>query len=245
MTKAKTDAKGVNTLMKPTKHTCRSVVCLKRRKQHPLLHHIHKKHNISYKTLFYMKEYGPHSHVAHTIFKESIKILLLTSIISSIGGIGLQHIERNLLTILPLLILLPALNNMIGAMGTIISSKFTTMLYLKKVEKKWWREHEVHKLIATLFAISTISSVYITLLATAFSVFRGFQFTQIIALKILALTMASTIIIVSIIFLVSIIGGIFIYKRKEDPNNFLIPISTSIADFGSMLVFVYFVALLF
>ncbi|GEM_PF-747731 len=245
MTKRNSDLNIRAHLKKPSKRVCNSIACLKRKKHHPLLHHIHKKHNISYKTLFYMKEYGPHSHVAHTIFKESIKILLLTSIISSIGGIGLQNIESHLLTILPLLILLPALNNMVGAMGTIISSKFTTMLYLNRVEKKWWREHEVHKLITTLFIIALISSVYITVLATAVSVFRGFQFTQMIALKILALTMVSTIIIVSIIFLVSIIGGIFIYKRKEDPNNFLIPISTSVADFGSMLVFVLLVSMFF
>ncbi len=235
----------ITKIKKPSKHVYRRLAALPRRKHHALLHHIHKKHNISYKTLFYMKEYGPHSHVAHTIFRESIKILLLTSIISSIGGIGLQHIERNLLTILPLLILLPALNNMIGAMGTIISSKFTTMLYLRRVEKKWWNEHEVHKLIITLFTVAIISSIYITILSTAVSVYRGFQFTQMTALKVLAISLASTVIIVSIIFLVSIIGGIFIYKRKEDPNNFLIPISTSVADFGSMLVFALFVSMLF
>jgi len=43
---------------------------IKRHKYHPLVHKLHRKHNISKKTLFYVKEYGPHTNVPKTIIKE-------------------------------------------------------------------------------------------------------------------------------------------------------------------------------
>ena len=62
---------------------------VRRKKYHPLAHHLHHKHKISRKTLFYVKEYGPHTNVPKTIIKESFKILLLASLVSSFGGLGL------------------------------------------------------------------------------------------------------------------------------------------------------------
>lgn len=66
---------------------------VRRHEHHPVLHHVHRKYGISRKTLFYMKEYGPRSHVAHVIVRESLKILIIASVISSIGGISLQFME--------------------------------------------------------------------------------------------------------------------------------------------------------
>ena len=61
------------------------------------------------------------------IMKESIKILILASLISSLGGIGLESVNVKLIALLPLLILLPAMNDMIGDFGAIISSRISTM----------------------------------------------------------------------------------------------------------------------
>ena len=44
---------------------------IKKKNYHHLQYKIHKKHNISKKTLFYVKEYGPNANVTKTIFKES------------------------------------------------------------------------------------------------------------------------------------------------------------------------------
>src|SRR3989338_5827245 len=97
---------------------------IKKKKNTSLIHKIHKKHKISKKTLFYVKEYGHHN-VVNTIIKESIKILLLASIISSVGGLALEHIKTVFISIMPLIILMPTLNDMIGDYGTIISSRFS------------------------------------------------------------------------------------------------------------------------
>ena len=234
------------------------IVKLRRKPHHPLVHRIHKKHHISYKTLLYMKEYGPKSHVAHLIIRESLKILILASILSSIGGFGLQSIQSKLFTILPLIILLPALNDMIGDFGVIVSSKFTTMLYLGKIRGAsggnrsktyftpvWLKNENLHKLFFTILCIAIISSVYMSVLSLAISYLKGFQITLELILKIMQISLISVILLVSLIFSISISFGLWIYRKKEDPNNFLIPIATSIGDLGSMALFSLLVFLLF
>ncbi|HLD49253.1 MAG TPA: magnesium transporter [archaeon] len=223
--------------MKLSKKTWKQISRLKRKQHHHIIRKIHKKHNISYKTLFYMKEYGPKSHVSSVIIRESIKILILASILSSVGGLGLQSIEKNIVAIIPLLILLPALNDMIGDFGTVVSSKFTTMLFLNKISKIWWRDADVKKLFRTVFFIAIISAIYIGVLASVIAGIMGFGINFDLAIKVLHISLLSTIILVSIIFFVSVAGGLWIFKRNEDPNNFLIPITTSIADLGSMIIF--------
>ena len=108
----------------------KQVIKLKRHRYHILQHKIREKHNVSRGTVFYMKEYGPHSHVSSVIIKESFKMLVLAALLTSLGGLGIQGIKQNLILILPLLIILPALNAMVGNIGTVVSSKFTTALYL-------------------------------------------------------------------------------------------------------------------
>jgi len=127
---------------------------VKRKHYHPLAHKIHKKHKISRKTLFYVKEYGPHTNVSKRIIKESIKILLLASIISSLGGLALEEIKFVFISILPLVILLPTLNDMIGDYGAIFSGKFSTMLYEGKVLGHWSRHKDLRKLFIQVFIIS-------------------------------------------------------------------------------------------
>lgn len=179
------------------------------------------------------------------IVKESVKVLILASILSSIGGISLQVIDKKLLFILPLLILLPGLNNMIGSFGTIMSSKFTTMLYLGKIKDRWWQSRELKTTIWILIAISIISAVYIGLLSNLIAFWKDFPITSILIAKIVVISLIATLMLVSLIILISIIAGFRIYKKNEDPDNFLIPITTSVADLGSMLIFSGLIYILF
>ena len=184
---------------------------IKRKEHHPLVHEIHVQHRISKKTLFYVKEYGPHSHIAHTIIKESWKILLFASVLSSFGGFALEQIKEIFISISPLIILLPALNGLIGDLGTIISSNFSTFLHEGKIGPHWWKNPELRKLFGQLFVIAVIDVVMLVVLLS----------------------------------LVAILAGLYFYHKGEDPNNFLIPITTSVADFGNMLLLVGLVILFF
>ncbi len=230
--------------MKQTAKQIKEITKLRRKYHHPLIHKVHKKYpHISRKTLFYMKEYGPRTHVSVTIARQSLKILLIASVLSSIGGLGLKSIQDQIVTIIPLIILLPALNDMIGDFGTVVSSKFTTLLYKGKIERV--KSSAFRDLFIMIFFIALISSVFLGTMAIIFSYLIGYALTADIILKVFGIAVLSTLILVSSISAVSITFGFYIFKRNEDPNNFLIPISTSIADVGSMTLFVVMVTLIF
>jgi cation transporter-like permease len=217
-----------------------------REKFHKVIHELRVKHKIARKTSYYMKEYGPRSHVISEIIKDSLAILLLTSLLSSLGGFRLEEIKQHLFTIIPFLILIPALNDMVGDFGTILSSRVATALFMGKIEpRRWWKSVELKKLLRDTFAVVLIITLYIALLANLLAILQGFAFTFTIFLKILLIATLTNLILFALLVSFAIIGGTKIFMRKEDPNNFLVPISTAVADLGTMVLFAALVILLF
>lgn len=231
--------------MKPLRKHLEKLKSIKRRKYHPLIHKIRKKYGISRKSLFYVKEYGPHSNVSKTIIKESIKILLFASILSSLGGLALENIKTVFVSIVPLIVLLPALNDMIGDYGIIISSRFSTLLYTGKIRGKWYKNSNLHKLLVQVFVISIITAVIASSTALGVSYFSEFVVNFEVAFKIFLITLIDTSLIICILFLIAVNVGLYFYKKNEDIDNFLIPITTSIADFGNMILLAILVILFF
>ncbi len=220
---------------------------LPRKHFHPLQHDLHAKHKLSRKTLFYVKEYGAHSNVAGTIIKESIKILLLASIVSSLGGFALENIKAAFVAIVPLVVLLPALNDMIGDYASIISSRFSTMLHEGKVrgcERGWWKNAELHKLFMQVLFLAVFTA---TLGAAAALVISSASFavSALVAFKVFAIALIDAVLLVTVLFFVAIAAGFYFFGKGEDPSNFLIPITTSIADFGNMLLLALLVTVFF
>ena len=221
------------------------IVKIPRKEHHKILHHIHKKHFVSKETLFYMKEYGPRSHLIHEIVKDSIPVLFLSVILAPFAGLALRSIFDKLSFLIPLVIMVPALNGMIGELGSMIASKFTTGLFLGKIKGNPWKSNFVKMLLHVKIKVAIASVLYISLLALFLSAVKGFQFDLMFALKIIFIGLVSSITIVGILFVISVIGGIIIFKRGEDPNNFLIPMSTSIADVVTLIVVSALALLLF
>ncbi len=228
--------------MKRIHHDLKKVQKLERKKYHPLIHQVHKKHQISKRTLFYIKEYGSHSHVPRTIIRESIKILIFASILSSLGGLAFEQIKEIFISITPLIILLPTLNGMIGGYGGIFSSKFATLLHEHK--QKETLKKALKKLMLQLLIISLITAFSASLLALGISSLKH-PATPNLAAKIIAITLIDTLLLITILFCISIGAGIYVWKKQEDPNNFLIPITTSIADFGNMIILAVLIVLFF
>lgn len=183
--------------------------------------------------------------LAKTIIKQSVKILIAASIISSVGGIGFEVLKLKIAAIIPLIIMLPALNDMIGDFGCIISSKFTTLLYQKKVSKRWWKSAELGDQFRIISTIALFAAFYLGVVSVIIARIQGFAINIILALKVIAIAFMSTATLVLAIFFLAIIGGLWVYKRGSDPNNFLIPITTSVADFSSLILFSLMVAFLF
>jgi len=170
------------------------------------------------------------------IIKESIKILILASILSSLGGVGLESINQKLVAMLPFLILFPALNNLIGNFGIIFSSRFTTLLYLGKVKKNIFKSSEMRRLIISILIIAVVCTAYIAILSNVLAFLKGFSFSLNTFSKILIISILMAIILCIVLIFISTSIGFYLIKKKKDPDNFLIPITTSIADLGCMLM---------
>ena len=134
---------------------------------------------------------------------------------------------------------------MIGDFGMIMISRFSTALYEKKINKDGVHSKIIKHLFKEVIPISIFSAIYISVLATLISHLRGFAFNALTLWKIIGITLATTLTLVLFVFIVAAIGSIYIYKKKMDPDDILIPITTSIADLGSMAVFSLLVILLF
>ena len=229
----------------PARRHMEKLILVRRKAYHPLIHKIHKKHKISKRTLFYVKEYGPHSNVPKTIIRESIKILFFASVISSFGGLALENIKTFFISVTPMLILLPVLNGMIGNYGTIVSSKFSTLLHEGKVRGVWWRNRELRRLLMRIFIISLMVALSGSAIALLISGFSGYVIGTDVVLKVFYIVMIDVVTLVMILFFVAILAGLHFYRKGEDPNNFLIPITTSVADFGNMILLSVLVLLFF
>ncbi|MEM4248038.1 MAG: magnesium transporter [Candidatus Nanoarchaeia archaeon] len=196
------------------------------------------------KIKFYSEDSGKLG-VAKKIIKESVKVLIIASVISSVGGVGFEALKLKLAALIPLLIMIPALNDMIGDFGTIISSKFTTLLYQGKVPKKWWNSYELGDQFRIIAAIALFAAFYVGVVSVFVALLQGATINIIEALKVIAIAFMSTATLILVIFFISIIGGLWVHRKGEDPNNFLIPITTSVADFSSLVLFALFVRFLF
>ena len=218
---------------------------IEKKNYHPLIHKIHKKYNISRKTLFYVKEYGQHAHVSKVILKESLKVLILASIVSSLGGIALESMKSIFASIIPLIVILPVLNDMIGDYGTIMSSRFATMLHQGKIHRHPLMNKEVKKLLLQIFVISIITAFFSAVLALFISYISSYSINLSLAYKIFFIAILDTLILAFVLSLTAIFAGIYFYKKKEDPNNFLIPMTTSIADLGNIAIMSILITLFF
>ena len=228
----------------PSKKNLRKLEKIERREHNPLLHKIYQKHHLSKKTLFYIKEYGSKSHIARVIIKESIGILILASLFSALGGFSLEYIKENLIVLMPLLVLLPALNGMIGGYGIVVSSRFSTLLHGGKNESKGFYKI-IGKLHAQVLISSFITALASVIFALAISAVSGNGFNFVIGAKIFLVVLLDVFLLISLLFITATHAGLYFFKRGEDPNNLLIPLTTSIADFGNMIVLSMLVLVIF
>ena len=173
------------------------------------------------------------------IFKESIIIVVLSSLIGLISGTLLSSNEEILYAIPILLLILPALNSLIGDISTVLVSRLTTHLYIgilsPKIEKSERLKEDFYGLLITILLslVALIALSYLIGRVSGIEIVNPFLMIFIISLTVLLLF--------SIMFISLFISAIFLFKRGMDPNNFLIPLVTSLADFLTPLFLILFI----
>lgn len=175
------------------------------------------------------------------IIKESIIVVILSSLMGMISGTVLSINEEILYSIPVILLLLPSLNSLIGDISTVLVSRLTTQLYIgiipPRIKQSKRLKHDFIGLLLTIIlglgALVVIG--YGLAYLTNVSIINPFVIILILFITI--------VLLFCLMFLFLFLSSIYIFKKGKDPNNFLIPIVTSLADFLTPLFIIIFITI--
>ena len=172
----------------------------------------------------------------HTILKQSTPVLLLCSFLGGAAGGILNSAVETLLTNPSLLTLLPLFSGESGSLISILGARLSSGLHSGLVEPfKKPKGEAVHN-FAICFILAIVVFPLIGFLAEGSSYALGVVgvgFDKIIEISTLAGLILVTIMVI-VVYYVSITS----YNRNLDPDNIVIPISTSITDSISSLILI-------
>ncbi|MFW9877814.1 MAG: magnesium transporter [Candidatus Thorarchaeota archaeon] len=156
-----------------------------------------------------------------------------------ISGTLLSSNEELLSAIPIMLLIIPALNSLIGDISTVLVSRLTTHLYIgtipPKVQKSDRLKEDFYGLLITLL----LSLATLLILGYFFGLISGIE---IVNPFLMILIISITILLIFFIMFISLFfGAVFLFKRGKDPNNFLIPFLTSLADFLTPFFLILFI----
>ena len=176
------------------------------------------------------------SYETHTILKQSTPILLLCSFLGGAAGGILNSAVETLLTNPSLLTLLPLFSGESGSLISILGARLSSGLHSGLVEPFKKPEGEaVHNFIIS-FILAIIVFPLIGLLAEGSSYALGLVgvgFDKIVEISTLSGVILVTIMVI-LVYYVSVTS----YNHNLDPDNIVIPISTSITDSISSLILI-------
>jgi mgtE-like transporter len=158
--------------------------------------------------------------------KETLSTLMIIAIIVNVTGTILKQISETIGSKKEIYTVYPALIDTVGDVGSVVGSTATTKLVLGLVAPVFSsiRKH-APRILATWGASLIMFMVYafLSLLAQTSPLDSGF-----LSLTLLLLT--TNIIAVSIIVIISFAVAIATFRKGLDPDNFVIPIESSLAD---------------
>ena len=173
------------------------------------------------------------------IFKESIAIVVISSTIGIFSGTLLSINEKLLYAIPIILLILPSLNSLVGDISTVLVSRLTTHLYIGSIPPKIQKSERLFEDFVSLLITILLSLLVLILLGFIIGIYTGINIINpFLMILVIFLTIMT---LFFILFLLLFIGSIFLFNRGKDPNNFLIPFVTSLADFLTPLLLIIFI----
>ena len=176
------------------------------------------------------------SYETKTILRQSTPILLLCSFLGGSAGGILNSSVETLLTNPSLLTLLPLFSGESGSLISILGAKLSSGLHSGLVEPlKFPKGNAVHNFIIC-FILAIVVFPFIGFLAETSSIVlrtAGVGYSNILLIS----SIAGLILVTVMVFLVYYVSTIS-YDHNLDPDNIVIPISTSITDSISSLILI-------
>ena len=173
------------------------------------------------------------------IFKESIIIVIISSILGLTSGTLLSINKEILYTIPIILLILPALNSLIGDISTVLISRLTTHLYIGTIPPKIQKSDRLKKDFLGLLITIVLSLAVLLVLGNAIGVATGVEIVN--PFLITFVIILTVLILFGILFVLLFISSIYIFKKGGDPNNFLLPLTTSLADLLTPFLLILFI----
>ena len=158
--------------------------------------------------------------------KESLLTTVLVAFAVNVTGTILKNISEIVGSRKEIYTVYPALIDTVGDVGSVVGSTATTKLTLGLLKPSFhtMRNH------ATRISATWTASIAMFVLYSILSLSLQGSFTLHIFLSFTALLLTTNIIAVSAIVLISYAIAILTFKKGLDPDNFVIPIESSLAD---------------
>jgi mgtE-like transporter len=188
--------------------------------------------------VFYILSKNLHEVEFVKTLKESVVTMLLVAFMANVTGTFLLGISNFVENRVEIYTIYTALIGMIGNVGSVIGSTATTKLALGMLSPSFSSMRNHAKNIFSAWTASII--MFVVLAVLSLSIHNLFSFSSFHSL-ISVVLVANVLAVAAIVFL-SYAVSILTFKRGLDPDNFVIPVESSLADGVTSLAL--FVALL-
>jgi len=158
--------------------------------------------------------------------KESLLTLVFVAFIVNVTGTVLKNISEIVGRKKEIYTVYPALIDTVGDVGSVVGSTATTKLALGLLKPSF---HAIRNHVARISA-TWVASMIMFIVYSVLSLLTQGMFKLHAFLGFTALLLTVNVIAVSAIVLISYAVAILTFKRGLDPDNFVIPIESSLAD---------------
>ena len=188
--------------------------------------------------VFYILSKNLHEVEFIKTLKESMVTMLLVAFLVNVTGTLLLGINKFVAERVEIYTIYTALIGMIGNVGSVIGSTATTKLALGLLAPSFSSMKHHAKAIFSAWTASII--MFVVLAVLSLSIHSMFSFSSFSSLILIVLV--ANVLAVAAIAVLSYAVSILTFKRGLDPDNFVIPVESSLAD--SVTSFALFAALL-
>jgi mgtE-like transporter len=188
--------------------------------------------------VFYILSKNLHEAVFIKTLKESMVTMLLVSFMVNVTGTLLLGISNFIAERVEIWTIYTALIGMIGNVGSVIGSTATTKLALGLLTPSFSSMRNHAKTIFSAWSASILMFIILAVLSLLMQSTFSFSSFSILILIVLVANILAVAAIVILTYSISILT----FKRGLDPDNFVIPVESSLAD--SVTSLALFLALL-
>ncbi len=165
------------------------------------------------------------------IFRQSAPLLSIMALIGIMGGQVLHSIEDTLIIFPVFLVILPVMNGLGGNIGAILGARISSGFHSGYIKPELLDREMRENMFLTLI----MGAVTYTALALGVAASSGLVDLGVLALNLIFIIVGAGVIITLSTIVLAVLVSLISYKKRLDPDNIVIPVTTTLADFISIL----------